>query len=132
MGRSRLGGALAAFLCAVAVAVAGCDRAGSSGSGGCAGTCGFTDHKYFSEYYCGGCGGWIGLSWRVMDHCLAACRSAAAWGCEAGGCEPGCAPDHGTGAWLPCDAASNGEVTESGCFLAGSGLNGETVACECR
>ncbi|MGB8929966.1 MAG: hypothetical protein WCC48_01820 [Anaeromyxobacteraceae bacterium] len=136
--RSRLGrGAFRlAWAGLLTVAITACDTgAGDSGAsipcGG--GTCGFTDHKYFSMYYCAVAGGSIGLSWRLLDHCLRQCDSAAAWGCDATGCSAGCATDHGTGAWMPCTSApTGGQVTQSGCFLQGSGLNGETVPCECR
>ncbi len=68
-----------------------------------------------------------------IDDCLRQCDSAAAWGCDATDCSAGCATDHGTGAWMPCTSApTGGEVTQSGCFLQGSGLYGETVPCECR
>ena len=125
----------------LAVAIAAClgpprvgDMGDSSGSDPCGGgTCGFTDHKYFSVYYCPIAGGSIGLSWRLPDDCLRQCDSAAASGCDASGCSEGCAVDHGTGAWTPCTSApTGGEVTQSGCFLRGSGLNGETIPCDCR
>ncbi len=118
----------------LAVAIAACDMGDSGASGPCGGgTCGFTDHEYFSMYFCAIAGGNIGLSWRLLDDCLRQCDSATDWGCSAIGCSAGCATDHGTGAWMPCTSApSGGEVTQSGCFLQGSGLYGETVPCECR
>ena len=38
----------------------------------------------------------------------------------------------GTDAWLVCDETNGGRETENGCFLAESGVNGETVSCACR
>lgn len=132
-GALRLG--WVGLLLAMAIAIAACDigdeESGTTPCGG--GTCGFTDHKYFSIYSCAVAGGSIGLSWRLLDHCLRQCDAAAAWGCDAAGCSAGCATDHGSGAWMPCTSApTGGEVTQSGCFLRGSGLNGETVPCDCR
>lgn len=119
----------------LAGAIVACGTGDSEGAstpcGG--GTCGFTDHKYFSVYSCAIAGGSIGLSWRLLDDCLQQCDSAATWGCDASGCSAGCATDHGTGTWMPCTSApTGGEVTTSGCFLQGSGLHGETVPCDCR
>jgi hypothetical protein len=104
------------------------------GAGPCAGTCGIEDHKYFSEFYCPPRplqpGGWVGYSWRDLDHCLQECDAAAGWGCDATGCAAGCSTDHGSGGWLSCAAASGVENAD-GCFLSGSGVRGETVSCVC-
>jgi hypothetical protein len=117
-------------MCLLAVAITACDTGDGGVSMPCGGgTCGFTDHKYFSIYSCGGS---IGLSWRLLDDCLRQCDAAVAFGCDATGCAAGCAADHGSGAWMPCTSApTGGVVTQSGCFLQGSGLHGETVPCEC-
>lgn len=93
-------------------------------------TCGFYDHKYFSEYTCGAMS--VGFSWRDLSDCVQQCGVAANWGCDAASCESLCAQDHGTGAWLPCNAANNAEERADGCFLPGSGLYGETVPCACN
>jgi hypothetical protein len=98
-------------------------------------TCGIYDHKYFSTFYCPPNppfpGGAMGYSWRDLDKCIQECSSAASWGCDVSGCASGCQTDHGTGQWIPC-ASAGGVERESGCFLSGSGVNGETVPCVCR
>lgn len=85
---------------------------------------------YFSTYACGGLN--IGYSWRGLDRCVRQCEVATTWGCSAASCAGGCAVDHGSGAWLPCTEENRGEETEAGCFLPTSGMNGETVPCDCR
>ena len=90
--------------------------------------CGFHDHKYFSTYYCGGTG--VGYSWRDRAHCGQQCEVAAAWGCDITSCD--CSTDHGTATWLPCTEANGGQERPGGCFLPGSGTNGETVSCACN
>ena len=99
-------------------------------------TCGFIDHRYASTFYCppGDLrpGGWHGYVWRDLSDCHAECASAAAWGCDATGCDTSCDHDTGSGAWLPCTPENGGQETSHGCYLAGSGVNGETVACVCR
>jgi hypothetical protein len=90
--------------------------------------CGFEDHKYFSTYVCGGMS--VGYSWRDQGHCVQQCAAAAGWSCDTSTCN--CSVDHGSGSWLPCNEANGGEESSGGCFLSGSGMNGETVACVCR
>lgn len=100
------------------------------------GTCGFLDQRYDSTFYCPPQpfvpGGWVGYSWRSNARCHDECATAAAWGCYASGCDAGCDVDHGTGQWLACDGTNGGQVSVRGCFLPGSGVNGETVSCVCH
>ena len=128
----RVPAVLAFVLLGLALACQDDDPVGASG---CPGTCGIEDHKYFSEFYCPPGplrpGGWVGYSWRELDHCLQECEAAASWGCDAMACATGCSSDHGSGAWLPCTAAG-GMERDDGCFLSGSGVRGETVPCSCR
>ncbi len=90
--------------------------------------CGFVDHVYYSQYYCGRMGIWY--AWRDPEHCRRQCGVAAGRGCDTGRCD--CGVDHGTGRWLPCAAASGGEPEADGCFLRASGVDGEAVPCDCR
>jgi hypothetical protein len=98
------------------------------------GLCGFSDHKYFSTFYCPPNppfpGGFMGYSWRDPSRCRQECNSASSSGCDTSGCD--CNTDHGSGQWLPCTEANGGVERSDGCFLAGSGVNGETIPCECR
>jgi hypothetical protein len=116
--------------------IGACDDSGLDGPCGSGGTCGFHDHRYDSTFYCPPGplrpGGWHGYSWRDEDRCRQECAAAASWGCDASGCDAGCATDHGTGAWQPCTEAYGGTPSGSVCFLSGSGVNGETVPCACR
>jgi len=115
-----------------------CDSSDSTVGGPCSGgrVCGFFDHKYYSTFICPPNppfpGGSFGYSWRLPSHCHQECAAASSWGCDASGCDAGCETDHGSGLWLPCTQANGGEERSDGCFLSGSGVNGETVACECR
>jgi hypothetical protein len=113
-----------------------CQNTGSSDDRPCGGgTCGFIDHHYDSTFYCPPGpfrpGGWVGYTWRDQTHCHNECAAASDFGCDASGCDAQCNSDTGSGRWLPCDAASNGTSGPGGCFLSGSGVNGETVACVC-
>ena len=46
--------------------------------------CGFSDHKYFSTFYCPPRplfpGGSMGYSWRDLSHCHQECNAASIWG----------------------------------------------------
>ena len=117
-------------------ALAACQTSDVTG-GGCGGrTCGYYDRHYDSEFYCPPApfipGGWHGYTWHSSSHCHDECDAAAAWGCSTASCDAGCDVDTGSGQWLPCTAENGGEETSSGCFLAGSGVSGETVPCVCR
>jgi hypothetical protein len=126
----------------VAVALAGtlfaCHSTDSTLRGGCPSgrTCGYSDHHYDSTFYCPPRplipGGGYGFTWRDPDHCHQECVAASSSGCDASGCDASCATDSGTGEWLPCTEANGGTERSGGCFLAGSGVNGEQVPCECR
>lgn len=106
---------------------------GSCPSGG---VCGYYDHRYASTFYCPPAplrpGGWQGYVWRDQDHCRQECDAAASWGCNASECYSGCENDTGSGQWRPCDEANGGVISGGGCFLATSGVRGETVPCACQ
>lgn len=116
----------------------GCDTSDSSDHGLCGGarTCGYIDQHFDSTFYCPPApfvpGGWYGYTWHEESHCHEECTSAASFGCSTGGCDEGCATDVGTDTWLVCNEANGGSETSGGCFLRGSGVNGETVPCACR
>jgi hypothetical protein len=99
-------------------------------------TCGFIDHHYDSTFYCPPApfvpGGWYGYTWHSSAHCHDECEAAASWGCSTGSCDSSCDTDTGSGAWMACTPANGGAESSSGCFLSGSGVNGETVPCVCR
>lgn len=99
-------------------------------------TCGFIDHHYDSTFYCPPApfvpGGWYGYTWHSSAHCHDECEAAASWGCSTGSCDSSCDTDTGSGAWMACTPANGGAESTSGCFLSGSGVNGETVPCVCR
>jgi hypothetical protein len=126
--------AAATVLAALAI---GCDTSETTSDRPCGGgTCGYFDHHYNSTFYCPPApfvpGGWYGYTWHDEADCHEECATASGWGCSTGGCDTGCDQDVGSGAWVPCDAANGGAVTTSGCYLDGSGVTGETVACVCR
>ncbi|GAO01877.1 hypothetical protein [Anaeromyxobacter sp. PSR-1] len=128
---TRSGARAAGAAALLALLLPACDDDEAVGGGCRGGTCGFVDHLYFSTYVCGGWG--VGYSWRSLDHCVRQCEVAAAWGCAAGACAGECTVDHGTGAWLTCTPDNReARVVGSGCFLPTSGMDGETVPCDCR
>jgi hypothetical protein len=98
--------AAAIILAALAV---GCDTSESTNDGHCAGggACGYHDHRCDSTFYCPPApfvpGGWFGYTWHDNANGHEECEAATSWGCSPGGC-----------------------------FLDGSGVTGETVACVCR
>lgn len=115
----------------------GCDSSETSDGAPCGGsTCGYLDIHYDSTFYCPPAplrpGGWYGFTWHDAQHCHEECNAAASSGCDASGCDEGCETTGGSGDWLPCSTANGGVVTPDGCWMEGSGWNGETVDCVCR
>jgi len=113
-------------------AIAACGASDGVASDPCSGrTCGLADHLYLSGYTCPVAGS-VHLSWRLLEHCVRQCESAAGL-CNVSGCSVGCAADHGSGGWISCvSELAGGQVTASGCFMRESGLDGETVPCDCQ
>jgi hypothetical protein len=118
-------------LMALVVTCLACNSSDSTVGGACSSrkTCGYTDHHYNSVFHCQA---QVGYTWRDPQHCGQECTAASSWGCDASGCETGCATDTGPGTWLPCTEANDGVEQSGGCFLKSSGVNGELVSCECR
>ena len=126
----------ALLVLAVLLPICRCQSSGLDGPCSSGGVCGYYDHEYASTFYCPPAplrpGGWYGYTWREQDRCHQECNAASSWGCDASQCDVGCQTDVGTGQWLPCTEANGGTAGGSGCFLSGSGVNGETVPCACR